>query len=287
MEKNLETVILSGLSGSGKSTALHTLEDLGFFCVDNLPILLLPKFVELCRNSTFDISRAALVMDVRERDFLKELEPTLASLRGTGYNPILLYLECSDDVLVRRFSETRRQHPLSQGGMVIDGIKRERLLLRDIQAMADIIIDTSALNVHQLKQSIESQFVNISRRDMTLTFLTFGFKYGVPAQADIVIDVRFLPNPHFIPELKPGTGTDERVAGYVLGRPEAMEFVERLKDFLSFQLPLFEREGKAYLTVAIGCTGGRHRSVTIGSLLQQHFSKHRKAVVLQHRDVER
>jgi len=287
MEKTIDIIIVSGLSGSGKSTALHTLEDLGFYCVDNLPILLLPMFVELCQSSSFDISRAALVMDVRERNFLKDFQPTLEKLRAAHHAPKLIFMECSDAVLVQRFSETRRHHPLSEGGMVLDGIKRERLMLKDIKELADHIVDTTEWNVHELKSIFEKQFQDISRRTMTLTFLTFGFKYGVPHESDIVIDVRFLPNPHFIAELKPCTGNDEQVARYVFSRSESLEFMEKLKDFLSFQLPLFEREGKSYLTVAIGCTGGRHRSVAVANSLKDFFQIHRPGVTVQHRDIER
>ena len=278
MAKTIDIIILSGLSGSGKSTALHTLEDLGYFCVDNLPILLLPMFTELCQSSSFDIARAALVMDVRERNFLKDFQPTLQKLRQAHHAPVLFFLECSDAVLVQRFSETRRQHPLSEGGMVLDGIIRERLILKEIKSMADSIIDTSEWNVHELKKAIEKHFDGISKRDMALTFLSFGFKYGVPHEADIVIDVRFMPNPYFVPELKNRTGNDDSVIQYVLGRQEAREFVERLQDFLLFQLPLFEREGKSYLTVAIGCTGGRHRSVAVANTLKSFFLHHRPGV---------
>ena len=286
MAKTIDIIILSGLSGSGKSTALHTLEDLGYFCVDNLPILLLPMFTELCQSSSFDIARAALVMDVRERNFLKDFQPTLQKLRQAHHAPVLFFLECSDAVLVQRFSETRRQHPLSEGGMVLDGIIRERLILKEIKSMADSIIDTSEWNVHELKKAIEKHFDGISKRDMALTFLSFGFKYGVPHEADIVIDVRFMPNPYFVPELKNRTGNDDSVIQYVLGRQEAREFVERLQDFLLFQLPLFEREGKSYLTVAIGCTGGRHRSVAVANTLKSFFLHHRPGVSAQHRDID-
>jgi len=286
MAKTIDIIILSGLSGSGKSTALHTLEDLGYFCVDNLPILLLPMFTELCQSSSFDIARAALVMDVRERNFLKDFQPTLQKLRQAHHAPVLFFLECSDAVLVQRFSETRRQHPLSEGGMVLDGIIRERLILKEIKSMADSIIDTSEWNVHELKKAIEKHFDGISKRDMALTFLSFGFKYGVPHEADIVIDVRFMPNPYFVPELKNRTGNDDSVIQYVFGRQEAREFVERLQDFLLFQLPLFEREGKSYLTVAIGCTGGRHRSVAVANTLKSFFLQHRPGVSAQHRDID-
>lgn len=287
MKTRLTILILSGLSGSGKSTALHALEDRGFYCVDNLPILLLPMFVELCERSSFDVSRAALVMDVRERNFLKDFQPTLEKLRSAGHAPKLIFLECSDDVLVQRFSETRRQHPLSEGGMVLDGIKRERQVLKEIKCLADHVIDTTQLNVHELKIIIEKQFQDLAPRTMILTILSFGFKYGVPHESDIVIDVRFLPNPHFIAGLKPLTGNDEQVAGYVFSSGESCEFMNKLKDFLSFQLPLFEREGKSYVTVAIGCTGGRHRSVAVANSLRDFFLLDRPGVIVQHRDIEK
>ena len=287
MAKKIDIIILSGLSGSGKSTALHTLEDLGFFCIDNLPILLLPMFIDLCQNSTFDISRAALVMDVRERNFLKDFQPIFEKLRQAHHAPVLIFLECADTVLVQRFSETRRQHPLSQSGMVLDGISRERALLKEIKSMADRVIDTSEWNVHDLKKMIEKYFNTISKRDMAVTFLSFGFKYGVPHEADIVLDVRFMPNPYFIQELKNSTGNDDRVAEYVLRRPDAREFVDRLQGFLAFQLPLFEREGKSYLTVAIGCTGGKHRSVVVVNALHDFFLTHRPGVSSHHRDIDK
>lgn len=283
----MDIIIVSGLSGSGKSTALRTLEDLGFYCVDNLPILLLPMFVDLCQSSTFEISRAALVMDVRERNFLKDFEPTLQKLRDAHHSPVLIFLECSNDVLVQRFSETRRQHPLSEGGTVLDGIRRERQLLSGIKSLAEHSVDTTQLNVHELKSIFEKQFRAISHRTMALTFLSFGFKYGVPHESDIVLDVRFLPNPHFVAELKPYPGYDDRVARYVFGRSESKAYMDRVKDFLAFQLPLFEREGKSYLTVAIGCTGGRHRSVAVANSLRDFFHRSRPDVNVQHRDIEK
>ncbi len=287
MAKKIDIIILSGLSGSGKSTALHTLEDLGFFCVDNLPILLLPMFIELCQSSTFEISRAALVMDVRERNFLKDFKPTFEKLRKAHHAPVLIFLECEDTILVKRFSETRRQHPLSEGGTVLDGIMRERSMLKEMKSMSDHIINTSDWNIHELKKTIEDYFNGISKRDMALTFLSFGFKYGVPHEADIVIDVRFMPNPYFVPELKNLTGNDDSVIQYVLSRQEAREFVDRLCDFLLFQLPLFAREGKSYLTVAIGCTGGRHRSVAVVNTLKTFFLQQRPCVSTQHRDIDK
>jgi UPF0042 nucleotide-binding protein len=280
-------IIISGLSGSGKSTALKTLEDLGFYCVDNLPIILLPEFIELCQSSSYDMTRAALGMDVRERTFLKAFQPTLEKLRNEGYRIELIFLECSDEILIQRFSETRRQHPLSDSESVLEGIKRERELLKEIKAVSDRILDTSELNVHQLRNIFQEYFVEISKSDMAITFMSFGFKYGVPHDIDLVFDVRFLPNPYFVRGLKHLDGNDEKVASYIFSRPEAKVFLEKLIDFLSFQLPLFEREGKSYLTVAFGCTGGKHRSVAIASYLKKCFLKGRDRVHVLHRDLEK
>jgi len=285
--KEISVIIISGLSGSGKSTALRTLEDLGFFCVDNLPILLLPKFIELCHSSSDDISRVALVMDVRERTFLKEYQPTLEKLGSKDCKTELIFLECSDEILLQRFSETRRHHPLSEGGSVREGIKLERDVLEKVKSQADRTIDTSELNVHQLRNVFQEYFDIFSKRDMALTCMSFGFKYGVPRDIDIVFDVRFLPNPYFVGELKNLDGNDERVAEYVFSWSETKEFVEKLKDFLSFQIPLFEREGKSYLTVAFGCTGGKHRAVAIANYLKEYFSKERHRVYVIHRDLEK
>jgi len=287
MAKQISIIIISGLSGSGKSTALRTLEDLGFYCVDNLPVLLLPKFIELCRRSSDEISRAALVMDVRERAFLKQYGPTIEKMRNDACRIELLFLECSDQLLLQRFSETRRHHPLRDDGSVLESIRRERDLLKEIKAHADRILDTSDLNVHQLRKTIEDFFARVSRRDMTITFMSFGFKYGIPHEADMVFDARFLPNPYFIRELKELSGTDPKVSQYVLSRPEAAMFLEKIRDLLSFQIPLFEREGKSYLTVAIGCTGGKHRSVTIAHYLMEHFVQGRPRVYVQDRDLEK
>jgi len=287
MAKAISIIIISGLSGSGKSTALRTLEDLGFFCVDNLPILLLPKFIELCNSSSDDISKVALVMDVRERTFLKEYQPTIERMRNDNCRIELFFLECSDDFLLQRFSETRRQHPLSDDGSVLASITRERELLKEMKAHADRIIDTSELNVHQLRQRIEDCFMGGSKRDMAITFMSFGFKYGIPHEADIVFDVRFLPNPYFIRELKELDGNDRRVSGYVFSRPETAAFLEKIKDLLLFQIPLFEREGKSYLTVAAGCTGGRHRSVAVSNYLSDFFLQARQRIYVTHRDLEK
>ncbi len=285
--KEIIITIISGLSGSGKSTALNTLEDLGFFCVDNLPVLLLPKFIELCQSSVNDISKIGLVMDVREREFLKEYPDILDLLKTEGYRIELIFLDSSDDVLIQRFSETRRQHPLGDGGSIVDGIRREREQLSALKSRADKIIDTSALTVHQLRTMLENYFQQLSTRTMNITFMSFGFKNGVPHDVDMILDVRFLPNPYFVRELKDLDGTDPRVAEYVSRSPETQRYLEKLKDFLAFQLPLFEREGKTYLTIAIGCTGGRHRSIVITQYLRELFSGGKYQVHAAHRDINK
>jgi UPF0042 nucleotide-binding protein len=279
--------IISGLSGSGKSTALNTLEDLGFFCVDNLPVLLLPKFIELCQSSINDISKIGLVMDVREREFLREYPDMLDLLKTEGYRIELIFLDSSDDVLIQRFSETRRQHPLGKGGSILDGIRMEREQLSALKSRADKIIDTSALTVHELRTLLENYFQQLSTRAMNITFMSFGFKNGVPHDVDMILDVRFLPNPHFVRELKDLDGTDPRVAEYVSRSTEAQRYLEKLKDFLAFQLPLFEREGKTYLTIAIGCTGGRHRSIVVANYLREIFSDGKYQVHATHRDIKK
>jgi RNase adapter protein RapZ len=285
--RELRIIIISGLSGSGKSTALKTLEDLGFFCVDNLPVLLLPKFIELCQGSINDVSKIGLVMDVREREFLREYPHMLDLLKAEGYHIELIFLESSDEVLIQRFSETRRQHPLSDEGSVAEGIQTEREKLGELKALADKIIDTSELTVHQLRMLLEEYFQQLSTRSMHITFMSFGFKYGVPHDIDMLFDVRFLPNPYFVSELKELEGTDRRVADYVLRWPETQVYVQKLQDFISFQIPLFEREGKTYLTIAIGCTGGRHRSVVIADHLRQLFPRGTYDVYINHRDLKK
>ncbi len=283
--KEVSIIIISGLSGSGKSTALRTLEDLGFFSIDNLPIPLLPKFIELCHDSSDDISRVALVVDARSRVFLDQFSPTLKLLENIGYNVKLIFLECSDDVLIQRFSETRRHHPSVVGGSVLDGVKAERKMLAGLKLHADSVIDTTDMNVHQLTKVCEEYFEDLSKRDMAITFMSFGYKYGVPHYADIVLDVRFLPNPYFVDELKELTGNDEKVADYVFNCSVSKTFLKMTEDFLSFQIPLFECEGKSYLTVAVGCTGGKHRSVAVACYLKDIFSRERKSVYVRNREL--
>jgi len=285
----LQVVIVTGLSGSGKSTAIRVLEDLGFYCIDNLPVVLTPKFIELCQNSEEQISRVALGVDLRERGFLADYPAVLDDIRRAGHRVEILYLDAADDVLVRRFSETRRPHPLAEGTNVAAGIRREREKLADLKGMADRIIDTSAYTVHQLRDELRSLLgVVVGNEEAMRVFLvSFGYKYGLPSDTDMVLDVRFLPNPFFVDELRPLDGTDTAVARYVLDRGETRRFLEHTMTFLDFALPLYEREGKRYLTIGIGCTGGRHRSVAIVGELERRLAGRGYPVAAQHRDVER
>jgi UPF0042 nucleotide-binding protein len=285
----LHVVIVTGLSGSGKSTAIRVLEDLGFYCIDNLPVVLTPKFIELCQNSEEQISRVALGIDLRERAFLADYPAVLEDIRRAGHHVEILYLDSADDVLVRRFSETRRPHPLAEGTNVAAGIKREREKLADLKGMADRIIDTSAYTVHQLRDELRSLLGVVSGGEeaMRVFLVSFGYKYGLPSDTDMVLDVRFLPNPFFVEELRPLDGTDAAVASYVLERPETQRFLERVMALLDFSLPLYEREGKRYLTLGVGCTGGRHRSVAIVGELERRLAKHGYPVNVHHRDSTR
>ena len=285
----LHVVIVTGLSGSGKSTAIRVLEDLGFYCIDNLPVVLTPKFIELCQNSEEEIMRVALGIDLRERAFLADYPAVLEDIRRAGHNVEILYLDAADDVLVRRFSETRRPHPLAEGTNVAAGIRREREKLAGLKEMADRIIDTSAYTVHQLRDELRSLLGVITGGEeaMRVFVVSFGYKYGLPSDTDMVLDVRFLPNPFFVEELRLLDGTDPAVARYVLDRPETERFLERTMALLEFTLPLYEREGKRYLTLGVGCTGGRHRSVAIVAELERRLVAHGYPVRSQHRDAAR
>lgn len=284
--KDLPIIILTGLSGSGKSTAVAALEDVGFFCVDNMPVALLPKLVELPVANHSEIAGVALVMDLREKGFLPTYEGILEDLRRSGFNFEIVFLEADEPVLVRRFSTTRRQHPLAQGRGLVAGIQEERNLLAPLRAEADRVLDTSLLNVHELKAKIvEIVHTRKALMPMQVNVQSFGFKFGVPAEADIVIDVRFLANPYFVAALKPLDGEAPEVRDHVLGTPEARAFLAKYQDLLDFLVPLYEREGKAYLTIAVGCTGGRHRSVTIARTIYHHMAETRQRVELIHRDI--
>ncbi|MBI5587281.1 MAG: RNase adapter RapZ [Deltaproteobacteria bacterium] len=281
----MRLVVLSGPSGAGKSTAIKALEDLGYFCVDNMPVTLLPKFMELLdRNG--EISRVAAVVDVREREFLKAFSSIFSELKEAGYGVELIYLDTADDYLVRRFSETRRRHPLADSDSPLDGILKERDLLKEVKAHADRVVDTTNFNVHQLRELIKELFSGpVSQEKMSVNLISFGYRYGIPTDADLVMDIRFLPNPFFVNSLKSLDGTDKRVRDYVLEKDETREFLKRFTDFVGYLIPLYWKEGKSYLTIAVGCTGGKHRSVVVVDELAGKLD--RKIIVprIRHRDI--
>ena len=328
--KNIRVILISGLSGSGKTTAIKALEDIGFYCVDNLPILLLPKFIELCEQSGGKISKVAVVEDIRgeasypdsiqipnpatgrtgsvqapddvgsgqtrgaeeEKDFLKDSRRIIQNLMREGYPIEILFLESSNPVLMRRFSETRRQHPLAVGGSIREGLRLERERLQAIRDMAHQVIDTSQLNVHQLKEKIQ-RYAQEGRPagQMTVNLLSFGYSFGIPFEADLVMDVRFLPNPYFVEELKRLKGDHPKVAEYVLQCEETKAFLRHIQELIRFLLPLYERERKTHLTIAVGCTGGRHRSIVIVNqleeMLRDEVTKRGVFLSVQHRDAEK
>jgi UPF0042 nucleotide-binding protein len=287
MSDPLHAVVVTGLSGSGKSTALRVLEDLGFYCVDNLPVALLPRFVELWESSREDVHRVAFGIDARERLFHGGFEAAFDEIRRLGVRLEVMYLEASDEVLVRRFSETRRPHPGAPSGTVEDGIRREREALRALREVADRIVDTSALTVHELRAALRDMLARLATPALTVSLVSFGYKYGLPTDADLAFDCRFLPNPFFVDELRQKTGLDPAVTDYVLKRDDTQEFLQHLDALLTFALPRYQREGKSYLTIAIGCTGGRHRSVTLVEALRHRLEAAGVSVLVRHRDVER
>jgi UPF0042 nucleotide-binding protein len=280
-------VILTGVSGSGKSTALRALEDAGFYCVDNLPIVFLEKLLELSGHTAGEVTRIALVVDAREGRFLGEAPRIINEVRRSGTRVDVVFLDASDEALLRRYSETRRRHPLAGEGSVPDGIAAERRALEGLKAIANEVVDSSTLNVHELKRLVHARFVEGEAERMGVTVVSFGFRYGLPSHADLVLDVRFLPNPYFVPELKPHPGTDRRVEEYVLAQQDARTFLDRADDLCSFLLPRYRAEGKSYLTIAVGCTGGRHRSVVIAAALARRLEASGTDVRLWHRDVDK
>jgi RNase adapter protein RapZ len=288
MVEGLDIIIITGLSGSGKSFAIRALEDNGFFCVDNLPALLIPKFIDLCQGYQEEIRRIALGVDLRGgAQFLQALPQVLSDMRNASHHVQVVFFDASDDVLLRRFSETRRPHPLAGDGSIQDGISLEREALQSIRALADKVIDTSDFNVHQLRREIEQQFCQAPQaRRMSLFFTSFGYKFGIPHDTDMILDVRFLPNPYFVNELRPRSGLESEVKEYVMGNLETRMFLDRLYALLEFALPLYEREGKSILTLALGCTGGRHRSVVLVEELQKRFGEN-FPVHIKHRDIDK
>lgn len=283
----LRLVIVTGASGSGKTQALKCLEDLGFFCVDNLPPALFQKFTELCAQRGEEVRHVGLGIDIRERGFFEEFFSNLNHLKATGYQVELLFLEAQDEILVRRFSESRRPHPLLPHQPIIEGIRVERMRLLELRSQADRIVDTSDFTVHDLKEWVTRHYREPDEgQTMRVTILTFGYKYGVPYEVDLVFDVRFLRNPHFVGALNPFTGEHEEVQRYVLETNEAKTFLSHLKDLFTFLLPLFERENRSYLTIAVGCTGGRHRSVAIAVRLREILCKLGYQVEIRHREIQ-
>ncbi|MGE0043873.1 MAG: RNase adapter RapZ [Vicinamibacterales bacterium] len=283
-------IVLTGLSGAGKSHAIRALEDLGYYCVDNLPTPLIPVLANLSLHEGADNPKVAVVVDIRESRFLEDFPPLWRRLRAMpGLNPTLIFLEASDAVLLRRYSETRRPHPLAPDRPVSEGLKTERKALAKIRRLADRIVDTSDLTVHELRQAFLGLAENQRERArMVLTFESFGFKHGVPLEADLVFDVRFLPNPHFVPTLRPKTGRDAAVAAYIRRQPATRTFIRRLSAFLRYLVPQYVGEGKAYLTIAIGCTGGRHRSVYLAETLKRELADLKNVTTrVRHRDMSR
>jgi UPF0042 nucleotide-binding protein len=281
-----QLVILTGLSGSGKRSVLNTFEDLGYYCVDNLPVALIPMFSELYEGGRGEVERAALLVDAREGaqiDRLPGIYRKLSSERAAT----LVFIEASDGALQRRFSETRRPHPLGQGVSIAEGIREERRRMAPIRRLADVIIDTTKFNVHELRQLIIDRFQNPGRRPLLVSVVSFGFRYGIPADADLVFDVRFLPNPHFVPRLRPFSGKDPRVARYIRSFPQTGEFLRRIESLLAYLIPHYIREGKSYLTVALGCTGGRHRSVALAEVIRRSLQRKGHAAKVVHRDLDK
>lgn len=283
-------VIVTGMSGAGKSSAMKMLEDVGYFCVDNLPVLLIPKLAELLAVPNAEINKVALGMDIRSSYGPADLGKALDELEKMGITYELLYLDASNDVLIKRYKETRRTHPLAGSGRVDQGLAKERIVLAPLRERADYILDTSRLLIRDLKREINSIFVeNKEYKNLYITVLSFGFKYGIPSDADLVFDVRFLPNPYYIEELRPKSGNDREVQEYVMNNEKAVEFLEKLVDMVRFLIPNYVTEGKTQLVIGIGCTGGKHRSVTLANALYHALeqAEGEYGVKIEHRDIEK
>ena len=281
-------IIVTGLSGAGKSEATNALEDMGYFCVDNLPPKLIKKFAEVCKQSKGSIDKVALVMDIRGGIFFDDLFESLSELSKEQFQYEILFLDTSDEVLVKRFKEKRRSHPLAPGGRVITGIELERQKLRDVKDKADVIIDTSKYAIKDLREEMARKFGDkeMPEKQMAITILSFGFKYGIPVDSDLVFDVRFIPNPFYIPELKPFSGNDEPVKNYVMEQTETQTFLEKANDMFEFLIPNYQKEGKRQLIISIGCTGGRHRSVAIANSICETLRANNHDVYIEHRDIK-
>ncbi|MDZ5713529.1 RNase adapter RapZ [Jeotgalibacillus haloalkalitolerans] len=287
MSTDMELVIITGMSGAGKTVAIQSFEDLGFFCVDNLPPTLLPKFLELMKESGDKMNRVAVVMDLRGREFFDSLFQALDQFDNEErLKPRILFLEADDQALVRRYKETRRSHPLAPAGLPMEGIKQERILLADLKGRAQTIYNTSSLKPRELREKILNEFSVNKQSLFTVNVMSFGFKHGLPIDADLVFDVRFLPNPHYIDHMRPQTGLDEEVSEYVMKWNETKKFLEKTIDLLQFMLPHYKREGKSQLVIAIGCTGGQHRSVALTEEMARAFAKDYHTQIT-HRDIHK
>ncbi len=284
----MRIVIITGLSGSGKSTAVRALEDEGFFCLDNLPVMLIPTFIELVEKSTDKVADVAFVMDIRSRDFLVGYEKVLQGVSEAGKTVEILFFDATDEVLIRRFSETRRRHPALESRSVPEAIRFEREQLAGLRRMATKVFDTSEVNVHQLKEMVLAHVRGgETGKEMTVHLQSFGYRYGIPLESDLLMDVRFLPNPYFVPGLREFSGLEPRVRDFVLVQEETRAFLARFTALLEFLLPAYRREGKSYLTISIGCTGGRHRSVVITEALRDSFAGALLHLKVTHRDMEK
>ena len=283
---NLELVIITGMSGAGKTVAIQSFEDMGYFCIDNMPPSLIPKFWELIKESG-KVTKIALVVDLRSRSFFEEIQSMLIDIENTRFiDTKILFLDATDNELVSRYKETRRAHPLAMDGLITEGIRKERAILEDLKTKANIVIDTTTLTPRQLREKINQEFRSSHVHGFRVEVVSFGFKYGLPIDADIVMDVRFLPNPHYIPELRPLTGKDETVYDYVMSFPETEEFYQQFETLLETIMPGYIKEGKSSLTVAIGCTGGQHRSVALSERISAALAKNYK-VNVTHRDKDK
>lgn len=285
-QHNRQLVILTGLSGSGKGSVLRTFEDLGFYCVDNLPVSFIPHFAELYMEGGGDFERAVLLVDAREGEQLKRLPEVYRRLRRE-YPATLVFIEASDEALARRFSETRRPHPMGGEFSILEGIRLERRQMAGIRALADVVIETTKFTVHDLHHFITERFQKAGRKPLLVSLVSFGYRFGLPADADLVFDVRFLPNPHFIPKLRPFSGKNARVAKYIRSFKQTERFLRRIEGLLEYLIPHYIREGKSYLTIAFGCTGGRHRSVMMAEEIAKALGKRGYTTKLEHRDLER
>ena len=281
-----DLVIITGMSGSGKGTVLKTFEDMGVFCIDNLPVSLISKLVEGIQTTGDDVKHAVLVIDIRAGEKLGDLEDIIRELRKSAFHLLVLYLEAEDSVLVRRFSETRRPHPLKHEKSVRDAIRMERTLLSGLREFADVTLDTSGYTVHELKALVGERFrKHVPPTALNIHLMSFGYKNGVPLEADLMFDARFLPNPHFVPRLKAFSGRDKSIVQYLQSFPETAEFIRRVGNLLKYLVPRYVKEGKRYLTVAVGCTGGRHRSVYVVEELAKLLSNKKRSIYVQHRDI--